>query len=397
MDSIHGLDLQGRLRRYEEFATGFIATDKVKEDLVANKVGDDIGSKPTRKTKKRSDVKTRKVLEQSAPPTDHAAGGGAERETPARRIRVALWAGVSIVSLMLCGVFFAKLLLPNEKWQTASAASTPQLVERPIPSRTIQSRAGPSPLPSTIQDPSAGAPAPASSLPDSFADGSPGGLENSDDERPPDNNQTNQASPENPRRASSGSKTAIGSVLEKSKAIQPLHSSPTGVGYVRLHCIPAGDFYLNDQLVRARSEVALLEVPGNMACTVTIRHPELFGTRSWSPIVSPGDTLELPPLEVTTGTLRVVCDPPGTAAVHLEGRETGEEAPYRKIIASGEHLVQVKRPGWVVHKVLVVDRTNEGDSREIVPADPASFPGVSVEIREGHDHKVIFSMGPALE
>jgi serine/threonine-protein kinase len=169
---------------------------------------------------------------------------------------------------------------------------------------------------------------------------------------------------------------------------------PRGKSYLTLVCQPAGDFYLNDRLITARGERALLEIPPGAASTLVVRHPDLFASRSWSARPAPGDTLDLGTYTVRTGVLRVATRPPDPTSVRIGGLETGEETPFRSDVSVGRHLVNVARSGWLVEKAVVLDRT-DGSTREFVAADPAQFPGVPVEIAEGHDHKVTFHLLPA--
>jgi hypothetical protein len=164
--------------------------------------------------------------------------------------------------------------------------------------------------------------------------------------------------------------------------------------YVTLTCKPAGDFYVNDRLVGSRREKVVLEVPSDGPSTLVVRHPALFATRSWSPHPAPGDTLDLGNYVVSTGTLRVASVPPDPATLRIEGRDTDQETPCRQEISAGSHLVTVMREGWRVEKVEILDRT-DGSTREVVPTDPATFPGAPVEIAAGHDHKVVFHLMPA--
>jgi hypothetical protein len=177
---------------------------------------------------------------------------------------------------------------------------------------------------------------------------------------------------------------------EETSAAVP-ESDVAATGWLSIHCRPAGDFYLNDRLVAKHREHVLLDVPPGVASTLVVRHPEFFATRSWSTQVSPGDTLDLGTYLIKTGTLRVATEPSGPGRARIEGLDAELETPLRREVVTGSHLIDVAREGWRIEKVVIMDRT-KGTARELVPLSGGSFRGTSVEIVEGHDHKVVFHL-----
>jgi hypothetical protein len=183
--------------------------------------------------------------------------------------------------------------------------------------------------------------------------------------------------------------------VESEKAFHGERTDPPShaKALVRLASEPPGDWYVNDQLVAVGRERVLLEVAPDSVATLAVAHPSLFARRSWSVRAAPGDTLDLGLYQLTIGVLRVATEPPQPGEVWIGGRDTGAETPLRREIATGRHLVNVACARWRIARVLILDRTL-GTTAEVVPSDPATFPGATVDIKEGHDHKVVFSLFP---
>jgi hypothetical protein len=164
-------------------------------------------------------------------------------------------------------------------------------------------------------------------------------------------------------------------------------------GWVALRTRPAGNFFLNGSLIAERADSVAVPVVGRFS--LEVRHPELYGSRTWSRNAADGDTLDLGIYEVGTGTVRVSTRPHAPIGVLIDGRATRKETPLALTVARGEQLVSMSPPGWTVERVVVTDRTAGTPPREIVPDEPGSFPGVLVDVEEGHDLKVVFHLARA--
>lgn len=164
----------------------------------------------------------------------------------------------------------------------------------------------------------------------------------------------------------------------------------SGSSFVRVVSSPPGDLYVDDEPVLAKATAALVRIPAAKRTAVTIRHPDLFGTRTWFVSGAPGDTLSLGTYEVRTGVLRVACKPEGPGTVRIAGQRTTLETPALLKVAEGRHLVKVDRADWAIQKVVVVDRTEGSLPREIVASEDELFSGVPVDVVGGHDYQIVF-------
>ena len=170
--------------------------------------------------------------------------------------------------------------------------------------------------------------------------------------------------------------------------------APARDGWIRLSTEPAGNFFVNGALVAPNATNLTYAVPGGQDATVEVRHPELWGSKTFRPKVAAGDTLELGSYVVKTGKVRVSTRPRTPVGVLIDGRATRKETPMALDVASRSQLVGMQSPGWDVEKVVITDRTDAANSREVVPSDPASFRGVLLDVLEGHDVKVVFHLAP---
>jgi serine/threonine protein kinase len=176
---------------------------------------------------------------------------------------------------------------------------------------------------------------------------------------------------------------------------EPPRPAPPKDSWVRVGTEPAGNIFLNGKLLESGSTGLVQRVPPGESVTLEVRHPDLFGSKTWTRKVAPGDTLDLGMYAVKTGTLRVSTRPPTPVEVLLDGRETRKETPLALTVASRQQLVSIQAPGWTVEKVVVSERSGEGAAREILPDDPARFAGVPVDVGEGQDLKVVFHLTKA--
>lgn len=199
-----------------------------------------------------------------------------------------------------------------------------------------------------------------------------------------------------PKRKSGGHERLEGAqvaVAEVPKKHAPTPAPPED-GWIRLSTEPAGNFFVNGSLVAPNARNLTYAVPGGQSATVEVRHPELWGAKTFRPEVAPGDTLELGSYVVKTGKVRISTRPRTPVGVLIDGRATRKETPMALDVASRAQLVGMRSPGWDVEKVVITDRTDAANSREVVPRDPASFRGVLVDVFEGHDVKVVFHLAP---
>lgn len=165
--------------------------------------------------------------------------------------------------------------------------------------------------------------------------------------------------------------------------------------WVAVRATPPGNVFLNGALVKVQADELVVRVAPDQVASLEIRHPELYATRSWSPRVAAGDTLNLGSYEVTTGTMRVSTRPRAPIGVLIDGRATRKETPLALELGSSSRLVSMDSQEWLVQRVEITDRTAGGEARVVIPDDPRNFAGVRVDVPTGHDLKVVFHLDPA--
>jgi serine/threonine protein kinase len=184
----------------------------------------------------------------------------------------------------------------------------------------------------------------------------------------------------------------VPAVEDPAPEVQAPKPAPPKDSWVRVRTEPAGNIFLNGKLLESGSTGLVSRVAPGETVTLEVRHPELFGSKTWTRKVAPGDTLDLGKYAVKTGTLRVSTRPPTPVEVLIDGRETRKETPLALTVTSRQQVVSIQAPGWIVERAVVSERSGEGIAREIVPEDPARFAGVPVDVGEGQDLKVVFHL-----
>ncbi|MEZ4649783.1 MAG: protein kinase [Candidatus Eisenbacteria bacterium] len=125
------------------------------------------------------------------------------------------------------------------------------------------------------------------------------------------------------------------------------------LGYIEVRVVPVADIYVDGQLAGRKSRVALQQADPNRPHVVEVRHPS-FGVHRWTNVTAARDTTQLVH-RYSWGDVRVEWTPAGDVDLRFDDLILGEVGSFARQVAVGEHRLQLRREGYRIAKVQIVD------------------------------------------